>query len=100
MKSLFILSLVLISNMSFALSERVVKREVNEEIRNGRLLGVSYVDELNFLGCNENLCELDFTYQTSGCHWDMCYDLECSGVLTFDTNELVTDLKEQNCIDL
>ncbi|MAF78530.1 MAG: hypothetical protein CME60_10225, partial [Halobacteriovoraceae bacterium] len=63
MKSLFILSLLLISNMSFALSERVIKREVNEEIRNGRILGVSYVDELNFLGCNENLCELDFTYQ-------------------------------------
>ena len=100
MKSFSFIALVLFSQLSFALSERVITREVTEEIRKGKILGVKYVDELKFISCTEALCDLSFTYQTSGCHWEMCYDLECSGTLTFDQEELTTDVKEQECIDL
>ena len=100
MNSFSFIALVLFSQLSFALSERVITREVTEEIRKGKILGVKYVDELKFIACTESQCDLSFTYQTSGCHLEMCFDLECSGTLTFDQEELATSVKEQECIDL
>lgn len=84
------------------LSEKVVKRLVKEDIYQGegRLLGVRYVDSLKVVSCSEKSCVLSFTYETSGCNWDDCFDLSCKGLLEFDQNEILTEVKEQTCTDL
>lgn len=90
------------SLQTFALSDKVVLKLVNEDIYqyDGRLLGVSYVDKLTLNSCEEDKCSLSFEYDVSGCHWDDCFDLFCSGELSFDLETIETSIVKQECVDL
>jgi hypothetical protein len=83
------------------ISEQVVMKMVKEDIYQyeGRMLGVRYVDSLVVEKCSNASCELSFSYETSGCHWEMCYDLTCKGTLEFDLSVLETEVKAQECLE-
>lgn len=95
---------ILASSMNIfsqGLSEEVVTRLVKEDIRegNGRMLGVTYVDSLDFISCDDKNCLFHYSYQTTGCYWENCYDLTCTGELAFDLIQLQTEPQNQECID-
>ena len=103
MKAL-ITTIAIISSLnafSHRVSEKVVRKMVKEDIyqNNGRMLGVRYVDSLDFVSCDLDKCTFDYTYMVSGSAGEYDYDLTCTGKLVFDLNELETEPKNQECID-
>jgi hypothetical protein len=103
MKSLSILILLFLSQVSFALSDAVVIKLVKEDIRSGQLIsGKRSVETLKMNSCSETECELSFSYFVDGCspYGDYCFDLKCSGKIAFDLNEVESAVKDQECVDL
>lgn len=100
-KSITIVFLVLISLKSFALEADVITRLVKEDISQGKLIsGKRFVDKLEFVACYDGECLFNFQYFTDGCAMDYCWDLDCSGDITFDLSTLESRLSAQSCLDL
>lgn len=101
MRLFIFLALCLGSQLSFALETDVIEKLVREDISQGKVIsGKRSVETLKFVTCEETTCALDFTYFTSGCYQDMCWDLECSGKIGFDLEEIDSWLIDQTCSDL
>lgn len=102
MKALMILMTLFFALPSMALTDEAVTKLVKEDIRkyDGRMLGVRFVDELNLLGCDHRECIFNFKYEVSGCYYEDCFDLSCSGELAFDKREAETNVLFQECVDL
>jgi hypothetical protein len=93
--------LMVASAKSMALSDEIILKLVKEDISQGKVIsGKTNVTSLKMGTCNDDSCLLDFVYDTSGCYQDYCYDLECSGQISFDLQTVESELKEQSCIDL
>ena len=103
MKALTLLATLLIAQSSFALTDKIVLKLVKEDISSGRLIsGKKYVDSLKVSTCGEASCELSFNYFVDGCspYGDYCFDLECSGIISFDLATIESTVKNQECVDL
>ncbi|MCF8059487.1 MAG: hypothetical protein K9K67_09335 [Bacteriovoracaceae bacterium] len=101
MKPLIFTLMLILSASSWALSESVVLRLVKEDIASETLIrGKRYVDSLKIRSCDDSSCLLDYEYFASGCYYDYCYDLQCNGLISFDLNEVESEIKSESCIDL